>query len=195
MLARVNAIGSRTADVLIANSHAGAAHVSSLGYPTGRLIVVPNGIDTDRFRPDPERRRRQRADWAINADQRIIGLAARLDPMKDHANFVRAAKVAFHNGIDLATSSSAFGEGFSNAIGEAMACGTPCVVTDVGDSARIVGTTGRVVAPRDPEALGQAWDVMLAATQSLNALACRRRIVESFSLEALCRNTERALGL
>ena len=90
--------------------------------------------------------------------------------------------------LDIATSSSAWGEGFSNAIGEAMACGIPCVVTDVGDSAFIVGETGLVVAPRDPAALTNAWLKMINAgsegRQNLG-IAARQRVIETFSLNAI----------
>ena len=56
------------------------------------------------------------------------------------------------NGFDIFVSAS-YGEGFSNTIAEAMACGVPCVVTDVGDSARIVGELGEVVEARQPKSL------------------------------------------
>ncbi len=95
--------------------------------------------------------------------------------------------------LDIACSSSAFGEGFSNAIGEAMACGVPCVVTDVGDSAHIVGDTGRVVPPRNPEALAAAWaDLIEMAPAERNALGqrARKRIKENFPMEKVVRSYE-----
>ncbi len=94
--------------------------------------------------------------------------------------------------LDIASSSS-YGEGFSNTIGEAMSCGVPCVVTDVGDSAWIVGDTGKVVPPRDPTALANALrelvDIGAAARRALGKRA-RQRIVENFSLESVVRQYE-----
>ena len=92
------------------------------------------------------------------------------------------------NAFDVATLSSAYGEGFPNVVGEAMACGVPCVVTDVGDSAWIVGDTGRVVPIRDPKALADSWLALVEAghqaRQALGARA-RARIVEQFDLDAI----------
>jgi len=64
-------------------------------------------------------------------------------------------------GIDLVVSSSVT-EGFPNAVGEAMACGIPCVVTDVGDCAFLVGDAGVVVPPSAPAALAEGVERLLA---------------------------------
>jgi glycosyltransferase involved in cell wall biosynthesis len=89
--------------------------------------------------------------------------------------------------MDINTSSSN-GEGFSNVIGEAMACGVPCVVTDVGDSALIVGDTGRVVPPSNPQALAAAWQELIeigAEARSALGFEARRRIERHYPLSSI----------
>lgn len=89
--------------------------------------------------------------------------------------------------MDIATSSSA-SEAFPLAVGEAMACGTPCAVTNVGDSALIVGETGKVVAPKDPAALAGAWRELIEAGPEVRrslGMAARRRVQQHFDLSAI----------
>ncbi len=100
---------------------------------------------------------------------------------------------AFYSALTVATCCSRFGEGFSNAIAEAMACGVPCAVTDVGDLSMIVGGTGIVVPREDPAALAAAWDRLIDVAGPDRSAACRARIAENFALPSLVDATEKAL--
>lgn len=98
--------------------------------------------------------------------------------------------------LDISTSSS-YGEGFSNVIGEAMACEVPCVVTDVGDSGWVVGDTGLVVPPREPVAMASAWkellDMGLEKRKVLGAKA-RKRVIANFSINKIASQYESLYG-
>lgn len=231
---------SRFPRVVISNSEAGLTWHEALGYRPRRWAFIPNGIDTEAFRPDPRARAETRGALGLGEGVFAIGLVARFDPMKDHATFIQAAArfaearpearfvlvgrgtdsrdgalerliaeagitdrtrrlgertdvARIIPGLDLMTLSSAFGEGFPNVLGEAMACGVPCVTTDVGDAARIVGDTGLVVQPRDPDALAAAWDETAArdgATRAASGAAARERIIAQHSLAEMVRRYE-----
>jgi glycosyltransferase involved in cell wall biosynthesis len=228
---------ARFADLHITNSEAGRHYHVLRGYPAEKVSVVPNGVDTVRFRPDAESRTLQRRSWHIADDEVLIGVFARLDPMKDHLTFLRAAarlidcrvKARFvcvgdgpadyaqllraqatslgldrtlrwerevddlraaYNALDLLMSCSSSGEGFSNAIGEAMACGVHCVVTEVGDSAEIVGATGAVVPPGDVEGLVEACHQLLDRPRG----DPRDRVTSEFGAARLVERTESLLA-
>ena len=90
------------------------------------------------------------------------------------------------NTFDLLVSSSAWGEGFPNVVGEAMATGIPCVVTDVGDSSHVVGEFGAVVPPANSSILADTiLDVLASEEKSFKDLATqrRKRIASLFSAE------------
>lgn len=88
--------------------------------------------------------------------------------------------------MDVLCSSSSWGEAFPNVLGEAMACGVPCVATDVGDSASIVGETGIIVPPSDGKALARALTNMLRKSPKSRAGLghdAKQRINAHYSIE------------
>lgn len=96
---------------------------------------------------------------------------------------------AIQSALDIASLTSN-SEAFPNVICEAMSCEVPCVVTDVGDAAWIVGDTGTVVRPRDPESFGQALvDLIMNGKEHRERLGkiARQRIIELFSIEAVAK--------
>jgi len=222
---------------IIACAHAAVTVHAALGYDAKRMVVVPNGYDLSRFRPDAEARTLLRGEWNVGNDVPVLGMVARFDPQKDHANLIDALGLLAAQGgrflavlvgtgvtpdnaeiaqriacagltehvrllgarpdvpaimpaLDVHILSSAYGEAFPNVLAEAMACGTPCVTTDVGDAAQIAGDTGWVVPPRNPQALAEALAQALTAQDDREAWAtrqqrCRERIAENYSIEAM----------
>lgn len=209
-------------DAVVANSVAGRDVHMALGYRPRRFEVIPNGIDVGRFRPDPEKRARIRAEMGIAADRPLVAQVARVDPMKDYEGLLAALEMTpevdallvgegtqdlpagprLHRlgrrsdvadllcAADFIVSSSAFGEGFSNALAEGMACGLPAAATDVGDARVVLGTTGVVVPPRQPRALAEAIRMLAAEAperRAARSAAARRHIEDNFGIDVIIR--------
>jgi len=230
------------ADQIIVNSGAGRDYYHSLGLRPGQSIVLPNGIDCDRFAPSEKARLAFRRENDLGDREFVVAVVGRLDPMKGHQDLLHACaqlnvdaavrilmvgdgepsyrrrlerlaedlglarKLSWlpirgiieqvYQGSDVLCLPSRFGEGFSNVVGEAMACGTFPLVTDVGDSRHIVGDYGVVVPPCNPEAL--RLGLQQIASMSLDdririGLEARRRIIAEFSASQMIAATEAIL--
>ncbi|MEI7606934.1 MAG: glycosyltransferase [Rhodospirillaceae bacterium] len=134
-------------------------------HPRARFVLAGLGIEP----ANPA--------FAAASSGALAGRASLLGPRADIPHLLAA--------LDVGCLSSAFGEGFPNVIGEAMACGLPCVATDVGDSGRIIADTGRVVPPANPAALAEALDDLLDLPDDERrrlGAAARQRIEEHYAL-------------
>jgi len=236
---RLERLLAGAADVIICNSWAGRRHLEACNFPQAAMTVVSNGFDTDRFGPDAAVRERARAEFGFSEAHIVIGLVARIDPMKDHTTFLKAAAELVRdmpsarficigggpgpytdelralgvslglgdrlvwagprhdvpellNAFDIATLSSAYGEGFPNSIGEGMATALPTVTTDVGDAARVVGDTGAVVPIGSASGLAVAWRRMAelpAPERASIGVAARARVISCFPRMTMIKET------
>jgi glycosyltransferase involved in cell wall biosynthesis len=138
------------------------------------LVLIGNGLSKDN---------EELAGWIKEAGigDRISLLGLRSDVQK------------LMPGFDLLVLSSCNIEAFPTVIGESMCCEVPCVATNVGDSARIMGDTGLCVPPRDSKALAAAVDEMLALPPeelAKRGIEARKRIGDNFSLESMIQKYE-----
>ena len=198
-------------DAVVVNSDAVLRHHVMLGYRHDRLVVIPNGIDTETFAPRPWLRDEVRRELGMDGNAFLVAHVARADPEKDHEMFLeamaslpdacailigrgtRALPLRSKNVLalgerddiprllaacDVLASSSRRGEGYSNAIAEAMACGLPVVATVNGDARELVGDTGFLTPPGDPEAFADALRTLrrlpVEARARLGQSACER---------------------
>src|SRR5262249_20859331 len=117
-----------------------------------------------------------------------LGIAERIHLLGERYDMPRLTAA-----LDIACSSSSCGEGFPNVIGEAMSCGVPCVVTDISESPAIVGNSGRIVAPKDPEGLARAWKDLVDLGPTLRSelgMRARSRVIHCFSITSVVQQYE-----
>lgn len=228
---RAMATLSRRADVITYCSEVSRRQHEAIGFAADRGTFIPNAPDVQRFRADPEARRRLADLCGIPQSRVILGNAARAHPMKDHASLVRATHILARQGhdvqavivgeghqgsiaqalaaelgiadrvtflpptdavetivagFDIFVLSSAWGEAFSIALTEAMSAEVPAVVTDVGDSARIVEGCGLSVPPGRPDELARAIAELIGAGEDRRrelGRAARRRVLANYTME------------
>ena len=174
-----------------------------MGYPAKKMAWVPNGVRTDRFRPNSDVGASRREGLGIPGNAPVVGFVGRFHEMKRLDCFFEAAALLlqdrpdahfllcggvesdldaeasiafsavaprdrvhflpFHSDIErLYPAMSVFTltsrtEACPMTLLEAMACGVPCVATDVGDCARLVDDPSAIVPPGDVPALVAAW--------------------------------------
>jgi glycosyltransferase involved in cell wall biosynthesis len=240
---RLEKMLSRFPDLIVANTKREKDYYESNGFPKDKMIIIPNGVDINKFMPKPERKDVMCRIWGIEAEKIIVGMGARLTPSEDHVSFFKAAKIlhdkypevlfvcvggaiddnyskqlrsivsqleindcivwggycgdmpAAYSAFDVAVSSSKTYE-TSHVIGEAMACGVPCVATDVGDSSWIVGDAGDTVPSGDFKALADAIELFIVDKKKRIDLGekARVRISENFSKELVTSRFLEAIG-
>jgi glycosyltransferase involved in cell wall biosynthesis len=155
-----------------------ASHLHSV-MPEVHFVLCGEGVDAVNLELNT---------WITRGGTGLEHVVHLLGSRKDMPRFFAA--------LDVATSAS-LSEAFPMAVGEAMACSIPCVVTNVGDSAYMIGETGKVVPPSSPAALVNAWQELLVAGPSARqrlGRAARNRVEEKFGIAAIVARYQELYG-
>ena len=239
LVSRVCAVLSKRPAKIVYVSNSAQNRLRSAAYRSHDSCVIPNGIDIERFAPSAHAHGVLRQALEIPEQSLVIGIVGRYHPLKNHADFLKAAAliaarqphthfVLIGRGVDAANDElvglikqlnlsdrvhllgehedtaqliagfdvfalSSAVESCPNVVGEAMACGVPCVVTDVGDSAQIVAETGRVVPPGNVEALATGLlDLLALDAENRRALGiqARNRVALFYTIQRIVEQYE-----
>lgn len=98
---RLTAIISRFTDLIIVNSQAGKQSHQAHGFSTKQMIMIHNGIDIDKFYPNLADGTLMRQKWKIVDGENLIGIVGRLDPVKAHPVFLRAAALLAQSQVGI----------------------------------------------------------------------------------------------
>jgi glycosyltransferase involved in cell wall biosynthesis len=146
-----------------------AAGLISKTHPETHFLLIGRGMN--------------QGNQALVESIRKLGIGDRAHLLGEHHDTSRLAAA-----LDIFTLSSAYGESCPNVIGEAMASGVPCVVTNVGDADWLVGETGRVVPPREANALASACRELIDLKPQDRAalgLLARERVLAHFPIQSI----------
>ena len=228
-------------DHYISNSRAAALSAVRDGFNRGKMHVLQNGIDTNRFYPDPDSGEHWLAQNRLDRNRPAIGIVGRLDPAKDHDTFFKAVNILealspgiaqyivvgwgsgahadavinrieelrkhgiavvhveheddmppMYNACSIFTMTST-SEGLPNALLEALACGSFCVVTNVGDCAEVVANDGVVVQAGDSAAIAKAWREHLNSGE-YDATSQLQRVHKKYGLKPMVRALSEVLA-
>lgn len=140
-------------------------------HPHARFLLAGLGCDKDNSEL-----------IQLLTDHQILTSTILLGPRSDIADI--------NNALDLALSTSSWGEGFSNTLAEAMACGTPCIATDIGGARHVIGDTGSIVTPENTAQLTDAIDAFLnlpAEARREMGDKAQQRIRDHFDIQVVAR--------
>lgn len=227
---------SRKISLAVFNSYQGQSDYLKEGFNFKKSIVISNGMNSDRFIPDADKRAEFRKIYNIGENDVAIGIVSRFEYIKGMDIFVSAAKKLLQKyenlyffsighgdpkiiefckeavqtyldsrffflgkistpesvmcGWDIYCSTSR-GEGFSNSIAEAMLCGLPVVVSDVGDSSRIVNDIGLVFKAENVEVFCEKIEFFLdKQKREESGTLARKHVMENYSTSRMIESTQ-----